>query len=226
MGWKIVQPSEEASMIRVLVISEVLLICNIVASILKEEQDIKVVGCVTTLEEAMAQIDQCNIALVGATLPNEETLQFIRKLTKADSPARVVVMGLPKSEEVIVEYIEAGITGYVLHDESADELVDKLRAVAKGEATVSPNVVAALMERIVKLKEMCDDIENDAQLSELTPREREVLELLEQGLSNQDISSRLVIEVGTVKNHVHNILKKLDLNSRRDLMVRNSVKNS
>jgi DNA-binding NarL/FixJ family response regulator len=211
-------------MIRVLVISEVLLICNIVASILKEEKDIKVVGCVTTLEEAMAQIDQCNIALVGATLPNEETLQFIRKLTKADSSARVVVMGLPKSEDVIVEYIEAGITGYVLHDESADELVDKIRAVAKGEATVSPNVVAALMERIVRLKEMCDDIENDTQLSELTPREREVLELLGQGLSNQEIARRLVIEVGTVKNHVHNILKKLDLNSRRDLMVRNSVK--
>ena len=213
-------------MIRVLVISEVLIICNIVASILKEEKDIKVVGCVTTLEEAVAQIDQCNIALVGATLPNEETLQFIRKLTKTDSSARVVVMGLPKSEEVIVEYIEAGITGYVLHDESADELVDKIRAVAKGEATVSPNIVAALMERIVKLKAMCDDVENDAQLSELTPREREVLELLEQGLSNQEIARRLVIEVGTVKNHVHNILKKLDLNSRRDLTVRNSVKNS
>ena len=211
-------------MIRVLVISEVLLICNIVASILKEEKDIKVVGCVTTLEEAMAQIDQCNIALVGATLPNEETLQFIQKLTKADSSARVVVMGLPKSEDIIVEYIEAGITGYVLHDESADELVDKIRAVAKGEATVSPNVVTALMERIVKLKAMCDDIENDAQFSELTPREREVLELLEQGLSNQEIARRLVIEVGTVKNHVHNILKKLDLNSRRDLTVRNSVK--
>ena len=213
-------------MIRVLVISEVLLICNIVASILKEEQGIKVVGCVTTLEEAMGQIDQCNIALVGATLPNEETLQFIRKLTKADSSAKVVVMGLPKSEEVIVEYIEAGITGYVLHDDSADELVDKIRAVAKGEATVSPNVVAALMERIVKLKEMCDDIENDAQLSELTPREREVLDLLEQSLSNQEIARQLVIEVGTVKNHVHNILKKLDLNSRRDLTVRNSVKNA
>ena len=213
-------------MIHVLVISEVLLICNIVASILKEEQDIKVVGCVTTLEEAMAQIDQCNIALIGATLPNEETLQFIRKLTKAGSSASVVVMGLPESEEVIVEYIEAGITGYVLHDDSADELVDKIRAVAKGEATVSPNVVAALMERIVKLKKMCDDIENDAQLSELTPREREVLDLLEQGLSNQEIARRLVIEVGTVKNHVHNILKKLDLNSRRDLTVRSSVKNA
>jgi two-component system, NarL family, nitrate/nitrite response regulator NarL len=213
-------------MVRVLVISEVLLICNIVASMLKEEQDIKVVGCVTTLKEAMAKIDRCDIALIGATIPNKETLQFVRKLTKADSSARVVVMGLPESEEVIVEYIEAGITGYVLHDESTDELVDKIRAVAKGEALVSPNVVTALMERIVKLKEMCDDKENDAELSDLTPREREVLDLLEQSLSNQEIARRLVIEVGTVKNHVHNILKKLDLNSRRDLTVRNSVKNA
>src|SRR5688572_26717026 len=112
MGWRIVRSREEERMIRVLVISEVLLICNIVASILKEEEDIKVVGCVTTLEEARAQIAQCNIALVGATLPNEETLQFIRKLAEADSSVSVVVMGLPKSEEVIVEYIEAGITGY------------------------------------------------------------------------------------------------------------------
>ncbi len=212
-------------MIRVLVISELLLICNIVASMLKEEKDIRVTGCVTSLEEARAKIEQCDIALVGATLPNEETLEFIRKLTRTASSARVVVMGVPESEEVIVDYIEAGIAGYVLHDDSADELVDKIRAVAKGEAPVSPNVVTALMERIVRLKEMCDDRENEGQLSELTPREREVLDLLEQGLSNQEIANRLVIEVGTVKNHVHNILKKLDLNSRRDLTALNSVKN-
>jgi DNA-binding NarL/FixJ family response regulator len=213
-------------MIGVLVVDEILLICNVVASMLREEKDIHVVGCATTVEEATEQIQQVDIALVSTTIADKDIFQLVRTLAKTENSPKVVVMGVPESEEIILQYIEAGVAGYVLRDDSADDLVEKIRAVARGEAPVSPQIVAALMERVAELKRLCDDVDNDTSLSTLTAREREVLDLLEQGLTNQEIANQLVIEVGTVKNHVHSILKKLNLDSRRDLVLRNSVKGS
>jgi DNA-binding NarL/FixJ family response regulator len=128
-----------------------------------------------------------------------------------------VAIGLPDSEETILQYVEAGIDGYVLRDDSVDELLQKIRAAHKGEAAISSQIAAALMQRVAELKEQCDDEADPESLQTLTPRETEVLDLLQKQLSNQEIADRLVIEVGTVKNHVHSVLKKLNLNSRYDV---------
>lgn len=213
-------------MIRVLVIDEILLICNVVASMLKEEKDIDVIGCATTVEEAMDQSHPYDVALISTTVADTDGLHQISTLAGAEISPKIIVMGVPESEEIILQYIEAGAAGYVLRDDSADDLVEKIRAVARGEAGISSHIVAALMERVAELKRLCDDTTNDETLSSLTAREREVLTLLEQGLTNQEIANQLVIEVGTVKNHVHSVLKKLNLDSRRDLVLRNSIKSS
>jgi DNA-binding NarL/FixJ family response regulator len=205
-------------MIRVLIIDEVPLICSVLASMLKEEPDLEVVGCATTLEEAKLYLEQCDLAMVSTTMPDDAALQLIRSLAKADSSVKVVAIGLAESEEIIIPYIEAGIAGYVLRDDSVEELLQKIRAIYGGEAPVSSQIAAALMQRVAELKELCPDAAGDPEsLEALTPREREVLDLLQQNRSNQEIAERLVIELGTVKNHVHNILKKLNLTSRRDV---------
>jgi DNA-binding NarL/FixJ family response regulator len=141
-------------------------------------------------------------------MPNEAALPVICSLIKADSSVRVVVVGVAESEEAILP---------VLKDDSIDELLQKIRAIHRGEAPVSPQIAAALMERVAELRELCDELVGPENPGALTPREREVLELLKQKFSNQEIADRLVIELGTVKNHVHNILKKLNLSSRRDV---------
>jgi DNA-binding NarL/FixJ family response regulator len=156
--------------------------------------------------------------MVSTTIPGDAALQLIRSLAKADSSIKVVAIGLAESEEVIIPYIEAGIAGYVLRDDSVEELLQKIRAIHRGEAPVSSQIAAALMQRVAELKELCPEPTGEAEtLEALTPREREVLDLLQQNRSNQEIAERLVIELGTVKNHVHNILKKLNLTSRRDV---------
>ena len=126
-------------------------------------------------------------------------------------------MGLPQSEEAILTYIEAGADGYVPQDGTMDEILKNIRALHRGEALASPKVIAALMARVNKLAELHSELglkPDPARLADLTPREREVLVLIDQGFSNQEIADRLTIELGTVKNHVHNVLQKLGVNNR------------
>jgi DNA-binding NarL/FixJ family response regulator len=125
---------------------------------------------------------------------------------------------LPNIKDVILQYIEAGIAGYVLRDDSVDQLLHAVRAVYRGEAVVSPDIAAALMTRIAQLSNVCQGTtwSESGVFLELTPRERQVLVLVQQGLSNQEIAASLTIELGTVKNHIHNILRKLNVRSRHD----------
>ncbi len=91
-----------------------------------------------------------------------------------------------------------------------------IRAAHAGKARVSPDIAAALMSRVAELAQLVSQASISPEAGELTPREMEVLKLIGQGLTNQEIAEHLVIELGTVKNHVHNILNKLGVSSRRD----------
>ncbi|MCA9873960.1 MAG: response regulator transcription factor, partial [Anaerolineales bacterium] len=117
-------------------------------------------------------------------------------------------------------YIEAGAAGYILQNESVEEMMQKLVAAHEDRAIIAPTVAAALMERLSQLTNrqlpMSYIEARESQFGELTPREQEVLQLITQGCTNQEIANELVVECGTVKNHVHNILKKLEVNNRHE----------
>jgi DNA-binding NarL/FixJ family response regulator len=126
-------------------------------------------------------------------------------------------VGLPESKYVILQYVMAGAAGYVLEDVTVERLFNQIQAVQEDKALVSPRMAAALMEHVNTLAAVSARpyLEPDA-YAELTSCELEVLDLIDEGLTNQEIAGRLFIEVGTVKNHVHNILKKLDAASCED----------
>ena len=105
----------------------------------------------------------------------------------------------------------------MLKDVPVERLLDNVRAAHQDEALISPTIAAALMNQVAELAQISTQYTLDPQVvADLTAREREVLSLIGDGLTNQEIAERLFIEVGTVKNHVHNILKKLDVNSREE----------
>jgi DNA-binding NarL/FixJ family response regulator len=204
-------------MIRVLIVEEVRAICEIIATVLRAEPDIEVAGCATQLEEAIHGLGDCDVVVVNTGLNNEASIRMIRTLRKLAPRVKIVVMGLARSQHAILQCIEAGVAGYVLKDSPFEELLKNIRAAYNNEALVSPPIAAALMSYVAELvgfhpageQELCAP-------QNLTRREREVLSLVQQGLTNQEIAETLVIELGTVKNHVHNILRKLNVNSRRD----------
>jgi DNA-binding NarL/FixJ family response regulator len=206
--------------IKVLLVIEVRLIGNIFASVLEDEADIQVVGCVATLEEALTciQTREVNLALISAGLPDQGALRFMQALMDRDLPTKILVLGLSEeNKKEALRYIEAGACGFVLRDSSVDELLETVRLAQKGEAHVSGKIAGAMMERLSYLARMFSAVENkiDGDVR-LTSRELEVLQFIGEGLTNQEIAAHLVVEVGTVKNHVHSILEKLDVNNREE----------
>jgi DNA-binding NarL/FixJ family response regulator len=193
------------------------LVCNVIASVLEDEQDIRIVGRATSVDEALAQVSGADLALVSTRLPDNGALRMTEAVLEEHPAVKIVVLGLRESEKQILRYVEAGADGYVLRDNSVDKLLDTIRAAADEEALVSPDIAYALMSRVSELAQLFSDVEAGiSDPADLTPREREVLELVSEGLTNRQIAERLYIEVGTVKNHVHSILQKLDVSSRND----------
>jgi DNA-binding NarL/FixJ family response regulator len=204
-------------MIRVLLVNEIRLMCNVIASVLEDEPDIEIVGRATSVDEALDRAPECDVMLVSTRLPDNGTLKLITTMAEADLSVKVLVLGLTESKERVLHYVEAGADGYVLKDNSVDEMLTRIRAASHDKALVSPKIAAALMSRVTEWAQLFADIEAGINESAgLTPRELEILELIGQGLTNQEIADRLFIEVGTVKNHVHSILQKLDVSSRQD----------
>ena len=129
-------------------------------------------------------------------------------------PANVLVLELANDSEFIVDCIASGVGGYILQGESVDEVVQAIADVQQGVTICSPEVTGRLCARLVAAHQLISDLSIGE--SPLTPRELEVLHYVDQNLSNREIAERLVIEVRTVKHHVHNILEKLQLNNRRE----------
>jgi two-component system, NarL family, nitrate/nitrite response regulator NarL len=209
-------------MIRIMLVDRVRLVCDVIGSALEAEPDIRVVGMETTPQGALATLEnvECDIVLVSTSLQNEGALDLVRALTDKKPSAKVLVLGVPDAEPVIMSYINAGAAGYVLRQEPVQDLLANIRAAYDDKALVTPEMAARLIQRIAELSEKLAGVGIDiADYQELTPREREILDLIGEGLGNQEIADRLIIEVGTVKNHVHSILDKLNVNSRKDAAV-------
>jgi DNA-binding NarL/FixJ family response regulator len=206
-------------MIHIVVVDRVRLICEVISAALEDEKDISITSVAVTKEEALAICRSedflCDVLLVSTNLPGNDSLELVRECKHLRPALKLLVVGLPETEPVILAYIEAGATGYVLKEDSVAEMLKHIRAAYKGEAMISPQIAMSLMARINQLAEEITEFDV-SYYSELTNREREVLGLIGAGLSNQDIANQLFIELGTVKNHVHRILDKLNVANRQD----------
>jgi DNA-binding NarL/FixJ family response regulator len=210
-------------MIRILIVHPVAFVAELKAAALGGEPDIKIVGCVQQVEEAIELLKRkpCDIVLASIDLVNYGALKLTRTLIQSDQRTRIIVTGLGDAKSEILRCIEEGAAGYVLREESLADMVKKIRAAYRDEFMVSPRIAAALIARVAELKQMARLVnglsmaELEAQSAEMTPREWEVLRLIEQGYTNQAIGKALTIEIGTVKNHVHNLFCKLGVQNRR-----------
>lgn len=204
-------------MIRVLLVNEIELTCSLIATVLEDEGDMQVVGRTGSPTDALGRVSGCDVALVSPRLGNERSLSFVRKIKEHVPNVKVLMLGLTETEEQVLPYVQAGACGYILPDDSVDDMLRRIRAATANKAIVSPEIAAALIERLGQLaRETSGPSLDDGISAELTPRETEILYLIDEGLTNQEIADHLVIEVGTVKNHVHNILQKLDVSNRRE----------
>lgn len=210
------EPNQERK-INLLLVNETRLMGNVIAAALEGEPDIHVVACTTDINEALQIVreKEIDVALVSTRLPDQGALRLTSAITEFTPSTKVLALGLTEEKQHVLRYVEAGATGYVLKDDSLEGLIETIRAAQDGKVFVSPKIAAAIMERLASLARLFSDVENSvADTTELTSRELEVLRLVGEGQTNQQIAETLVIEVGTVKNHIHNILEKLHVSSR------------
>lgn len=184
---------------------------------LGRRRGIDVVGSSTGVWEAVAELRRLlpDVALVDCI--GIDAGAGIRRI-RAEAPGvKIVALGVPPMEDQIVGLAEAGADGFVTRDGSLDDLVAALESAVRDEALCSPKLVATLIQRIAVLASNRDQLPS---VSRVTPREREVVGLIAEGLSNKEIAARLTIEVATVKNHIHNILEKLQVHRRDEAVAR------
>jgi two-component system nitrate/nitrite response regulator NarL len=210
-------------MIRALVVHEVRLIAEVTAAALRAEPDIAVVTCVNTTQETLSLLRgcPCDVLLVSITLPAEGAWRLTRVVVKSHPAVKILLTGIIDAKAVILPYFEEGVAGYVHIDDTLPALVEKIRAVWRDECLISPTIAVALIARLQELKQAVQELNglqamNPATLyATLTAREEDVLSLIEQEYSNLEIADTLCLELGTVKNHVHNLLNKLGVPTRK-----------
>ena len=198
--------------IRIFIADDNRLLREGLASMLIEIEDITVVGMASSGNQALDQIKQLlpDVALVDIGMPDKDGLDVTQALYKDLPNVKVIILGMPDLTEEIMACIEAGAAGYVLKEASFEYLVESIRSVQQGESFCSPRMAASLFSRVA---ELAGERVSENSIK-LTPREVEVINKIAEGLSNKEIARQLFIEVQTVKNHVHNILDKLQLQNR------------
>jgi DNA-binding NarL/FixJ family response regulator len=151
--------------------------------------------------------------IVLLDLSMSHSRELAREISQAAPHISIVALGLTEEEDEVLSCAEAGMVGYVTREGSIEDLVAALESVARGELLCSPRMAGALLRHLGR---MAADRSRGAPAAELTGREREILTLIDRGLSNKEIASHLGIELPTVKNHVHNLLEKLGVHRRAE----------
>ncbi len=188
---------------------------------LKKEPDINVAAAFGDSNFSPEKISELkpNIVLLDLGLANQNSLELVKYLKAENSDIKVIAMDLVPIQEDIMRYVEAGVSGFILKDASIAEFTKTIRSVAGGEKVLPPTMTGSLFSQIM------DYGVNELGPSELiqsvrmTRREREIVELIAEGLANKEIAYKLNLSIYTVKSHVHNILEKMALNSRVQIAI-------
>lgn len=197
--------------IRVGIVDHIRLYREGLAQILGREPGIDVVGMAGNADGDCADLRDLRPDIVLFHMPLPENLNALRAVVQLTPEARIVALGISETEDEVLACVEAGAAGYLSREGSYEDLVCTIKTVAQGETRCSPRMTATLLRRVASLA-----AEQHARriTVRLTVREWEIIKLVDQSLSNKEIAQRLSIDVRTVKNHVHNILEKVNVHRR------------
>jgi len=204
--------------IRVLVADDQALMRTGFRMILDAQDDIEVVGEAIDGEDAIRQYERLHpdVVVMDVRMPTMDGIRATERLTAVDPPARVLILTTFDLDQYVYEALRAGASGFLLKDRPSEELVAAVRVIAAGEALLAPSVTRRLIEEFARRPVAAAPPEG---VDELTEREREVLVLMAQGLSNAEIAGSLHVAQTTVKTHVGRVLQKLRLRDRAQAVV-------
>ena len=213
---------KEPGLIRVLIADDHGMVRRGLTAYLINDPDLEVVGEARDGKEAIAQCERLrpDVILMDLMMPELGGVAATRQVQETCPDVKVIILTTFDDDEYVFEGLRAGAVGYLLKDVPSEQLAEAIRAAARGEAFIHPSVTRKVVAEFTRLTKR-ERVRREQPLIEpLSPREMEVLALLAEGLSNQEIAERLTIARGTAKNHVSNILSKLDVRDRTKAVLR------
>ena len=206
-----------ARRIKLVVVEDNRLLREGLTVMLKEQPDIAVVASLSNGDVLIrGKKLKSDVILLDFVLRSSTSLQLVKSIRKTNPDARVIMMDLAPTQPPLVEYVQAGVAGFVLKDATFDDFLQTIRDVARGKKVLPPTLASSFLSEIATHATRHGK-GNPFKSVRMTSREREVIELIAEGLSNKQIATRLNLAVDTVKTHVHNILKKLALHTRLEI---------
>ena len=198
--------------IKVLLADDHTIVRKGIRSLLDAEEDIEVVGEADNGREAMekAEESQPDLILMDHTMPIMNGLEATRQIRQRHPDIQVLILTMHTNEEYLFQFLQAGAAGYLVKESAPNELVAAIRAIHRGDSFLSPTVSRAVIDEYVR---RTTEVTPADSYDQLTPREREVLQLIAEGYTNRDISEELVISAKTAAVHRTNVMQKLDLHS-------------
>jgi len=206
--------------VRVLIADDHALFRRGLIMVLESEPDIEVVAEAQDGAEVIANTEEFvpDVVLMDVRMPKLNGIEAARAIREMVPSVKIVMLTVSDEEDDLFDAIKAGANGYLLKEISIEEVADAIRSVTTGQSLLSPSMASKLLNEFNALAKQADEKPRLA-APRLTTRELEVLKLVAQGMSNRDVAEQLFIAENTVKNHVRNILEKLQLHSRMEAVV-------
>ena len=200
---------------RVMIADDHSLIREGLRQLLEFDGSIEVVGEVSNGVECLEKLDYCNpeVLLLDINMPEKNGIEVLRQMKTENSLVKVLILTVHNELEYLMEAVDIGVDGYILKDSESAELKKAIKALVDGENYIQPSLIPALNNQLVNR-----DIEKD-KINLLTGRELEVLTQVANGMFNKEIATNLNISERTVKNHISNIFKKIDVSDRTQAAV-------
>ncbi len=204
--------------IRLLLIEDNRLLRDGILTILRPQRDIVIIAASGDGKNTLLKIRQLkpNVVLLDLGLRSQNSLHVVEIVKKDFPEAKIIVMDLAPVQADILQYVKAGANGFILKDASLNDFLITIRTVAEGSTVLPPLLVDSLFSQIVDhaVREGKSKLKESVQM---TKREREVINLLGEGMSNKEIGRKIRISIYTVKSHIHNIMEKLALHTRLEI---------
>lgn len=207
-------------MIKIVIADDHRIIRDGLKSLLSDEKGIIIIGEAANGEEALIKTHELkpDILMADISMPGMSGIEMTRILCKEDSKTKVLIVSMHDNEDYINQALEAGASGYLLKDSSKEELLKAIKAVQNGETYCSGDVSKILLNKfLVSSRSKKLKIESEDRL-ELTKREKEILKLISDGLSNKEIANLLFVSTRTVDTHRYNVMQKLNVKNGAELV--------